>query len=300
MKLYQLSSSDQFIIAVEIDRGLINFTDAFQVYNFIKKKRMMVKLSSIQDLISLPDFSDELILRVFDYLETHNLWDQFVIKDEFSIRAPLSNPGKIICVGLNYLAHAAEGGHAVPDEPLFFGKVGSIVIGPEEVSHIPPGVGRVDHELELAVIISKKAYRVKQDDFENYIAGYTVFNDITAREKQRDFKKAGQPWFLSKNMDTFAPMGPCMVTPKELSFPFDLDLELTINGEIKQKSNTGQMIVKIPQLIQSITQYLTLYPGDVISTGTAEGISPLKDGDLIEASIEKIGVLRNTVKEIHI
>ena len=107
--------------------------------------------------------------------------------------------------------------------------------------------------MELAVIISKKAYRVKQDDFENYIAGYTVFNDITAREKQRDFKKAGQPWFLSKNMDTFAPMGPCMVTPKELSFPFDLDLELTINGEIKQKSNTGQMIVKIPQLIQSIT-----------------------------------------------
>ena len=133
MKLYQLSLSEQFVVGVEIDRGLINFTEAFQAYNFIKKKRMMVKFGSIQDLISLPYFSDDLILRVFDYLETHNFWDQFVIKDEYVTLAPILNPGKILCVGLNYLAHAAEGGQNIPDEPLYFCKVGSIVIGHNEI-----------------------------------------------------------------------------------------------------------------------------------------------------------------------
>lgn len=297
MKLYQLSTAEQFVIAVEIDRGLINFTDAFQTYNFIKKKRMMVKLSSIQDLISLPNFSDDLILRVFDYLETHNLWDQFVIKDEYDTLAPVLNPGKILCVGLNYLAHAAEGGHDIPDEPLFFSKVGSIVIGPNDVVRIPTLVDRVDYELELAVVIGKPAYQVQQDDFEKYIAGYTILNDITARNMQRGFKKSGQPWFLSKNMDTFAPMGPCLITPKEMVYPFNLDMELKVNGIIKQKSNTANMIFKIPQLLSFISQYLTLQPGDVISTGTSEGVGALNDGDLIEASIEKIGTLYNTVEK---
>ena len=299
MKLYQLSLSEQFVIGVEIDRGLINFTEAFQAYNFIKKKRMMVKFGSIQDLISLPYFSDDLILRVFDYLETHNFWDQFVIKDEYVILAPILNPGKILCVGLNYLAHAAEGGQNIPDEPMYFCKVGSIVIGQNDVVRIPASVTRVDFELELAVVIGKTAYQVEQENFENYIAGYTILNDITARDMQRGFKTAGQPWFLSKNMDTFAPMGPCLITPKEIPYPFSLDLELKVNGEVKQKSNTSNMIFKIPQLISFISKYLTLRPGDVISTGTTEGIGTLTHGDLIEASIEKIGSLNNTVEKVH-
>jgi 5-oxopent-3-ene-1,2,5-tricarboxylate decarboxylase/2-hydroxyhepta-2,4-diene-1,7-dioate isomerase len=296
MKLFQLALTREQAIGVEIDRGLINFTEAFQTYNFIRKKRMMVKLGSIQELISLSDFSDDLILRVFDYLETHNLWEQFIIQDDYDIKAPILNPGKILCVGLNYIAHAAEGGQDVPDKPNFFGKVGSSVIGTDEGILLPDGVGRVDYELELAVVISKKARNINPDHFEKYVAGYTVFNDVTARDLQKAAKTAGRPWFLSKNMDTFGPMGPCLVTPRELPYPFDLDTELRLNGEVKQKSNTGNMIFKIPQLLSMISKYLTLYPGDLISTGTSEGVGGIKRGDLIEAEIEKIGILRNKVE----
>lgn len=295
MKLYQLTASDRNIVGVEFDRGMINFTEAFQVYNFIKKKRMMVRIGSLQELISMDGFSDELILRVFDYLETHSLWEQFLIEENYIIEAPIKNPGKILCVGLNYISHAAEGGQSLPDEPIFFNKAGSIVIGMDDSIELPLGVGRVDHELELAVIISRKAKNVTVDDFEQYVAGYTIFNDITARDMQRGFKETGKPWFLSKSLDTFGPMGPCMVTSKELPFPFDLEMELRVNGEVRQKANTANMVFKIPHLISWVSQYLTLLPGDVISTGTTQGISPLNAGDQVEAEIERIGILKNSV-----
>lgn len=295
MKIYQLSVNQEHIISVEVDRGLINFTGAFQMYNFFKKNRTMIKLRYFQDFLQLPDYSEDLILHVFDFLENHNLWEKFLVKSDYKILAPIQKPGKIIAIGLNYVAHANEGGRDVPTEPIFFDKAGSVVIGQDDKIEIPDDIGRVDHEIELAVIIGKKAKNVSLENCSDFIAGYTIFNDVTARALQKQAKMNKQPWFRSKNFDTFGPMGPCMVPKKDMVFPINLEMELRVNGVTQQKSNTENMVFKIPQLMAYITKYLTLYPGDLISTGTPEGISELHDGDVVEAEIEQIGILRNRV-----
>lgn len=295
MKIFQLSVNREKIVAVEVERGLVDLTGAFHAYNFMKKNRMMIKLCSIIDFFCLPDFTEDIILRTFDFLESHNLWEQFIVKDNYKILAPIQNPGKIIAVGLNYAAHVNESGKEVPTEPVFFDKAGSVVIGKDDEIIIPSEVGRVDHEIELAVIIGKSAKNVKQENFENYIAGYTIFNDITARDLQKQAKLLQQPWFRSKNFDTFGPMGPCLVTTADIPFPVELEMELRVDEIARQKSNTGNMIFKLPQLMEYITRYLTLYPGDLISTGTPEGVGELSDGSIVEAEIEQIGVLSNKV-----
>jgi 2-keto-4-pentenoate hydratase/2-oxohepta-3-ene-1,7-dioic acid hydratase in catechol pathway len=299
MKIYQLLVNQEPVISVEVDRGLIDLTGAFQLYNFFKKNRTMVKVNYFQDFIQLPNYSEDLILRVFDFLEAHNLWEKFLIKSDYKILAPIQKPGKIIAIGLNYVAHAHEGGKDVPTEPIFFDKAGSVVIGQDDKIEIPDDIGRVDHEIELAVIIGKKAQNVKQENCADYIAGYTIFNDITARDLQKQAKQNQQPWFRSKNFDTFGPMGPCVVTKTEMPLPINLEMELSVNEFTQQKSSTENMVFKIPQLMAYITKYLTLYPGDLISTGTPEGISELHDGDIIEAEIERIGVLRNRVIKVN-
>ena len=300
MKIFQLSVKREKLVAIEVDRGLVDFTGAFQTYNFMKKNRMMVKVASIKDFFHFPDFSEEIILRIFDFLESHKLWDQFIVKDDYKILAPIQNPGKIIAIGLNYAAHALEAGKETPSEPIFFDKAGSVVIGQDDEIKMPSEVGRIDHEIELAVIIGKTAKNVQQDDFERYIAGYTIFNDITARDLQKQAKILQQPWFRSKNFDTFGPMGPCMVTRKEIPYPVDLEMELRVDGIARQKANTNNMIFKIPQLMEYITKYLTLYPGDLISTGTPEGVGELLNGSIVEAEIERIGVLNNKAVEKNI
>ncbi len=295
MKIFQLSVNREKLVAVEVQRGLVDLTGAFHVYNFMKKNRMMIKLNSIMDFFCLPDFTEDDIHRTFDFLESHNLWEQFIVKDDYKILAPIQEPGKIIAVGLNYAAHVNESGREVPTEPVFFDKAGSVVIGQDDEIIIPSEVGRVDHEIELAVVIGKSAKNVKPEDFESYIAGYTIFNDITARDLQKQAKLLQQPWFRSKNFDTFGPMGPCLVTSAEIPFPVELEMELRVDEIARQKSNTSNMIFKLPQLMEYITRYLTLYPGDLISTGTPEGVGELSDGSIVEAEIEKIGVLSNKV-----
>jgi 5-oxopent-3-ene-1,2,5-tricarboxylate decarboxylase/2-hydroxyhepta-2,4-diene-1,7-dioate isomerase len=295
MKLYQLMLHDEAVVAVETDHGLIHFTGAFQAYNFLHANRLMLKLATIKEFLLYPGFSDDLIAAVLDFLESHNLWNQYSITTEYKILPPILNPGKIIAIGLNYAKHAAEGGRDVPTEPIFFTKASSVVIGQDEPIQLPPDVGRVDHELELAVVIGKEASRVKTEEAESFIAGYTVFNDVTAREMQRQDKSNQLPWFRSKNFDTFAPMGPCLVTAADVDHPISLEMELRVNGEVRQKSNSLNMVFKVPQLISTISNYLTLNVGDVIATGTPEGISEIHGGDAIEAEIEKIGILRNHV-----
>ncbi len=295
MKIYQLVVNHEKVVAIEMDRGLVDFTGAFQSYNFIKKNRMMVRIGSIKNFLTSGFLSDDKILNVFDFLESHNFWEQFIIKGDYKIVAPILNPGKIIAIGLNYASHALEGGRDVPDEPIFFDKAGSVVIGHNDEIQIPANAGRVDHEIELAVVIRKKAKNIIRENYIDYVFGYTIFNDITARDMQRREKEKQQPWFRSKNFDTFGPMGPCIVTPKKIPDPHNLEMELRLNDTIRQKSNTGNMVFKIPQLMEYITKYLTLYPGDLISTGTPEGISQLHAGDVVEAEISHIGVLRNRV-----
>jgi len=207
----------------------------------------------------------------------------------------LLRPINIICLGLNYRSHAIEGNWQVPDEPIYFEKASSCIIPNKSPIIIPKNIGRVDPEVELALIIGKTCRKVSSSNVMPYIAGYTILNDVTARSIQRSDQEKKYPWFRSKSMDTFCPIGPWMITSDEIDINEGLKIELRINGVGKQASKTDSMLFGIPKIIASITKYLTLYPGDIISTGTPEGISPINPGDVVECEIEKIGILSNSV-----
>ena len=198
------------------------------------------------------------------------------------------NPTKIICVGLNYIDHAKELNMKIPEEPIIFLKPTSSIIYNNDKIIMPNQSNRVDYEVELAVVIGKKCKNVKKEDALNYIKGYTILNDITARDLQ---EKDGQ-WTRAKSFDTFCPIGPKIV--KNID-SHNLNIQLKVNGEIKQKSNTKNMIFTVEELIEFISSIMTLYPDDVISTGTPPGVGKLNNGDIVEAEIENIGILRNYV-----
>ena len=197
-------------------------------------------------------------------------------------------PSKVVCLGLNYRPHAAELNIKLPELPLLFLKPSTSVIGPGENIVLPPNPERIDYECELGVVIGKTAKNVPEADYADYILGYTCFNDVTDRAAQvRD----GQ-WTRAKGYDTFAPTGPWIATGIS---PFNLKIETLVNGEVKQSGNTADLIFGIPRLVSFISGIMTLLPGDVIATGTPDGIGPLKAGDTVEIVAEKIGTLRNPV-----
>jgi acylpyruvate hydrolase len=202
--------------------------------------------------------------------------------------------GKIVCIGQNYRAHAREMDSRPPEEPMLFLKPSSALIGDGEV--IEAGaVGRVDHEVELALIIGRAARRVGKDDALSCVSHLAVFNDITARDMQSAARKAGNPWTLAKGMDTFAPMSP-PVPLSRVDDVHDLDLVLNVNGDVRQRGNTADMIFGPERLIAYISSFMTLEPGDIIATGTPEGVSALNDGDRMEASIPGVGTIANTFR----
>jgi len=207
--------------------------------------------------------------------------------DEVKILPPC-RPSKIVAVGLNYRAHAAEAGATVPDEPLLFFKPPSAVIGHRDEIVYPSISERVDHEAELAVVIGQPAHFVTEADASDYVLGYTCANDVTAR----DLQHRDNQWARAKGCDTFCPLGPFIATELD---PGNVRIQSRVNGETRQDSNTADMVFSIPELISFITQAFTLEPGDVILTGTPSGIGPLQPGDVVEVEIEGIGVLRNSV-----
>jgi 2-keto-4-pentenoate hydratase/2-oxohepta-3-ene-1,7-dioic acid hydratase in catechol pathway len=197
-------------------------------------------------------------------------------------------PSKIVCVGRNYAAHAEELGNEVPKEPLLFLKPPSAVIGPEETIRLPDS-DEVHYEAELAVVIGKRCRNVPADSARDVILGYTCLNDISDRVAQRWEKS----WVRAKAFDTSASLGPVIVSPDELKEPFHVVLRL--NGEVKQEGWTDALIFPIAELIETITAFMTLEPGDVIATGTPAGVGPLSPGDRVEVSIDGIGALTNPV-----
>ena len=211
------------------------------------------------------------------------------------------NPTKIICIGTNYMDHIEETKLEIPKEPVLFPKTLNCLITENQPIIYPKmlyenrKLNRVDYEVELAFIISKTCKNVLAQNAYDYIQGYTVFNDITARKMQIKDIVSKLPWFRSKSFDTFAPIGPKIVGVNEIKDPHDLNLELRVNGEIKQNSNTKHLLFKIPELMEYITRIFTLVPGDIIATGTPSGIGPVIPGDIIDATIEKIGTLSNKV-----
>ncbi len=201
--------------------------------------------------------------------------------------------GKLVCIGQNYREHAKELDLPVPTEPVIFLKPSSALIGNGDTILVPD-VGRVDHEVELALIIGRKAKNVRADEAYHHIGCLAVFNDVTARDVQFKAKKAGQPWALSKGMDTFAVMSEPMRIDEAPDI-HALDLELRVNGHLKQKGNTSDMVFSPEQLIEYISRFMTLDPGDVIATGTPPGVGPIKPGDVVEGEIKGVGRLTNPV-----
>jgi len=197
-------------------------------------------------------------------------------------------PGKILCVGRNYAAHAREHDVAVPEVPLIFMKPVTAVIGQGDTIFIPPQSQQVEHEAELAVVIGKRGRWIPVEQASEHILGYTVGNDVTARDLQN---RDGQ-WTRSKGFDTFCPLGPWIETEFD---PADALITCYVNGEMRQMGSSRDMVFRVPQLIAFISSVMTLEPGDVIFTGTPAGVSPLKPGDMVEAGVEGIGALRNLV-----
>ncbi len=198
-------------------------------------------------------------------------------------------PTKLVCVGRNYAAHAKELGNEVPEEPLLFFKPPSAVIGPGEEIVLPAGPD-VHYEAELAVVIGTRCRHISARDAGRVILGYTCLNDVSDRTAQKWEKN----WVRAKGFDTSAPLGPVIVTPDEATEPFHVRLRL--NGQVRQDGSTSAFIFPIPKLIETITAFMTLEPGDVIATGTPEGVGPLHSGDVVEVEIDGIGRLRNSVR----
>ena len=221
------------------------------------------------------------------------------LDDSIRLGSPIARPSKIICIGLNFKDHAAESGFDAPEEPLIFGKATSAICGPYDNIIIPRGSEQTDWEVELGVVIGKKTSYVDQDQALDHVGGYVLHNDVSERAFQKD--RGGQ-WIKGKSADTFAPMGPFMATPDEIDNISDMRMWLNVNGENMQDGNTSNLIFSVDHVVSYLSQFMTLLPGDVISTGTPAGVGMgmnpekyLKPGDVVELGIDGLGSSKQNV-----
>jgi 2-keto-4-pentenoate hydratase/2-oxohepta-3-ene-1,7-dioic acid hydratase in catechol pathway len=243
--------------------------------------------------------SDELRPRAEQLIAQCNKENAVFSLSNVKIQAPIPQPEKIICVGLNYIDHCKETGMDPPASPVIFSKYANAIVGHNDTVEIPVNSNEVDFEAELAIVIGKEAKRVTEEEANDYVFGYTILNDISAR----DLQFADGQWSRGKTADTFAPTGPVVVTHDEVGDPHALGISLELNGEMMQDSNTNNLIFTVPQIISFLSQSMTLKPGDLIATGTPPGVGMgrnpkvwLKNGDRMNVTIEKIGTLSNHVK----
>ncbi len=245
-------------------------------------------------------FANNGIQRLQQWLEQHRA-DCPEVSMDTRLGPPVARPSKIICIGLNYTDHAAESNMQMPAEPLIFFKSTTAIVGPDDDLIIPKNSTKTDWEVELAVVIGKRALYIEAQDADDYIAGYVLHNDYSERHFQ--LERVGQ-WVKGKSCDSFAPLGPWLATKDELSDINNLRLWLTVNGTLMQDGNTGNLIYKIPTLVSYISQFMTLLPGDIITTGTPAGVALgmkpapvyLKAGDIIELGIDGLGSSRQVAR----
>lgn len=236
-------------------------------------------------------------------LENPDRFDKKVIynRSEVKIEAPVQKPGKIICVGHNFRKHIQEMGREIPTHPVIFAKFANTIIGPEDdIPHFPISE-QLDYEMEFAFVVGKQARNVSEEEALDYVAGYTIANDVTYRDIQRRTLQ----WLQGKTVDGSLPLGPHLVTADEIVDPAGLDMVLKVNGEVRQSTNTDDFVFTVPKLVSFLSGLMTLEPGDLVLTGTPGGVgfamNPqqfLKDGDVVTIEIEKIGVLENKVKAV--
>lgn len=272
----------------------------------INNEKPGVQLSN-GNKIDVSDFGEDYTERFFesDGLRRLEKWLKAnekecpTIAEDTRLGSPICRPSKIVCVGLNYAKHAAESGMQIPKEPVLFFKATSSIIGPNDTVILPKGSTKSDWEVELAIVIGKKASYVSEEDALDYVAGYVLHNDISERAFQ--LEREGQ-WVKGKSCDTFAPLGPFLATKEEIKDPNNLNLWLKLNGEMMQNSSTTDFVFNVQEVISYISQFMTLLPGDVISTGTPFGVglglTPpmyLKEGDVMELGIEGLGISKQNV-----
>jgi 2-keto-4-pentenoate hydratase/2-oxohepta-3-ene-1,7-dioic acid hydratase in catechol pathway len=297
--------SSESRIGILLDDGVLDFSAAYRVHRLaLDGARALLPVAPQArvpglhcdpiELLREGLFTPDVFQATADFVAEHDMQAMFTVAQP-RVLAPIARPPKIMALGRNYRAHAVESGLGIPDEPIFFCKASTAVIGPGDAVVIKPGLTRVDPEVELAVIIGARGADIPLDRAPSFVAGYTVLNDVTARDMQKDDLSKANPWFRSKGIDTFCPLGPCIVLPDEITEPVELDLEMRVNGEVRQRDNTASLMFKIPQLIEFISRHMTLEPGDIISTGTPEGMAPVEPGDVMEAEVKGIGILRNPV-----
>jgi 2-keto-4-pentenoate hydratase/2-oxohepta-3-ene-1,7-dioic acid hydratase in catechol pathway len=296
MKIAQFEVRNHSLVGIEVEGVWIDYGKAAAAYNLLERNVSMMPRPTIAMLLVRGEFSVAEFRAVGLFVKKHRLLRFLRVPGAARLRAPVSHPGKIIALGLNYALHVAESSFKAPKEPIIFMKAGSSVVGPGDTVRIPRGLGRMDHEVELAVVIGRRATNVPKRKAFDYVAGYTICNDVTARGIQTTDINNRHPWFRSKSYDTFTPMGPWIVTPDEITPPVHLGVQCRVNGRLRQKSNTRHLLFDIPTIIEFVSRYITLEPGDIISTGTPEGIGPIKNGDTIICHIDKIGELKNPVR----
>ncbi len=287
MKIGYFSSSGAGFVGAVFGERVFNLSEA-------ASRTGKLVLPDLTSLLKQERFGNTLFMGLYDQEKDHQeCWSRL----ESLSFLPLLRPGKIICLGLNYAEHAKEGNRPVPEEPIYFEKAVSSIIAHDQPVMYPPHLGRIDPEIELAFVIGKRARGVKEAEVRAYIAGYTILNDMTARDLQRKDIGNRNPWYRSKSVDTFCPIGPWMVTSDEIDPQEALNIQLRVNGKVRQNSSTRNLVFKVPALLCRISELITLEPGDIVSTGTPEGIGPVYPGDVMEAEIEKIGILRNAVEK---
>lgn len=218
--------------------------------------------------------------------------------DSVKLSAPIPDPGKILCIGLNYADHAAESGQPLPDYPIVFSKYSNTVIGSGDAIILPRVTDMVDYEAELGFVIGKRGRYISEAEALDYVAGYLPINDVSAR----DYQERVSQWTMGKSFDSFAPMGPALVTADEVGDPHQLGIRLWIGDDVLQDSNTSQLIFSVPQLVADISEVMTLEPGDIVSTGTPPGVGAarrpqrfLRAGETVNIEIEKLGILSNPI-----
>ena len=280
MKLFRFGKADEEKIGVVIENKLYDVSAFGEDYN--------EKFFQNDGLKRLSDF----VATNADVLPLVSSTERF--------GAVIARPSKIICIGLNYRAHAIESGADIPVEPIIFFKSTSAICGPNDDLIMPKGSEKTDWEVELAVVINKKTSYVDESDAMDYVAGYVLHNDYSERAFQ--LERGGQ-WVKGKSCDTFAPLGPYLVTTDEIKDPHQLNMWLKVNGETLQNSSTADMIFKIPFIVHYLSQFMTLLPGDIITTGTPQGVGLgfkppryLKDGDVVELGIDGLGTSKQHVK----
>lgn len=293
MKLLQYVKNNEFCFGIKTENGILDVKAA------VKKYEEAVPVSLNDFILQYDEFGTKVSGMVQKAVEQGDN-ELFFSEEEIDYAPVVTNPEKILCVGLNYIDHAKESNMDIPTSPILFSKFNNALAAHNDQVEIPNGTEQMDYEAELVVVMGKTAKNVSEEEALSYVFGYSVGNDISARDLQF---KSGQ-WLLGKTSDGFAPVGPYIVTGDEID-PNNLNVECRVNGEIRQKGNTKDMIFKCATLISYISQYMTLKPGDIIFTGTPAGVILgypkedqvwLKSGDEMVIAIESIGELKNVLK----